>query len=115
MDNYISHFLAGQFIRLLHPIGDLRFVKLIVLVDVKIAHILLLGLTGWERTQRRAAEEGHFDVFREAVKAEEPRPVLDAVEWRVPFDRLAHAGNGLDDQRVQPSPTARFQPGMAAI
>src|SRR5688572_11781613 len=33
-----------------------------------------------ERTQGRAAEEGHFDVVREATKAEEPAPALDAIE-----------------------------------
>ena len=35
-----------------------------------------------DRTQRRAAEETHFDVLREAMKAEEPALtlVLDAIE-----------------------------------
>src|SRR5439155_4470490 len=54
-----------------------------------------------DRTQRRAAEESHLDVLREAGEAEEPALALDAIEGRVPFDRLAHAGDGAHDERVE--------------
>ena len=40
-----SHPFAGQLAGLLHPSGELRLVvELVVLVDVEIAHALLLGL-----------------------------------------------------------------------
>src|SRR5262245_40870815 len=70
-----SHSFAGQLAGLLHPGGELSFVEL-VLVDVEVAHFLVLGLAGWDRMQRRAAEESHFDVLREAMKAEEPALAL---------------------------------------
>src|SRR3546814_4932383 len=79
----------------------LGFVKRVVLVDVEVTHFLLLGLAGRERAQRRPAEECHFHVLREAVKAEKPDLVLDAVEGRVPFHRLAHAGDGGRDERSE--------------
>ena len=41
--------LAGQLARLLHPSGELIFVEPIVLVDVKVAHFLVLGLARGER------------------------------------------------------------------
>ena len=41
-----------------------------------------------KRAQRRAAEESHLDVLRKAMKTEEPALALDAIERRVPFDRL---------------------------
>ena len=34
----------GNAARLLHPSGELGFVELVVLVDVEVAHVLLLGL-----------------------------------------------------------------------
>ena len=46
-----SHSFAGQLAGLLHPGGELRFVELIVLVDVEVAHFLVLGLAGRHRTQ----------------------------------------------------------------
>ena len=46
-----SHSFAGQKARLLHPSGELSFVELVVLVDVEVAHFLVLGLAGGERTQ----------------------------------------------------------------
>jgi hypothetical protein len=68
--------------------------------------------SAWSRpaagAERRAAEEGHLDVFGEDMDAEEPGLVLDAVERRVPFHRLAHAGNGALDQRVEPAPDLAF-------
>src|SRR5436309_5010518 len=109
-----SHPLAGQLAGLLHPSGELRFVELVVLMDVEVARVLALGLAGGDRTQRRAAEESHFDVVREAMEAEEPALPLDSVKRRVPFDCLAHAGDGAHGERVEAAPTPRFQPGMAA-
>jgi very-short-patch-repair endonuclease len=78
--------LAG----LLHPITELRFVELIVLMGVEVAYVLVFGLARPERTERRAPEESHFDVFREAMKVEEPALALDAVERRVLFDGRLH-------------------------
>src|SRR5438445_6009636 len=103
-----SHSFAGQLTGLLHPGGELSFVELIVLMDVEVAGVPALGLTGRDGTQRRSAEESHFDVFREAMDAEEPALAIDAVKRRVPFDRLAHAGNGARDERVEAVPDVAF-------
>ena len=64
-------------------------------MDVEVAHYLLLGLAWGDRMQRRAAEESHLDVLREAMEAEEPALALDAIEGRVagPPD-LAAGDNG---------------------
>ena len=50
-----SHVFAGQLAGLLHPGGELRFVVLLVLVDVEGARSLLLDLVGGDRLlqQRR--------------------------------------------------------------
>jgi hypothetical protein len=85
-----SHSFAGQLAGLLHPSGELSFVERVVLMDVEGARVLALGFAGRERTQRRAAEESHLDVLREAMDAEEPALALDSVKRRVPFDCLAH-------------------------
>src|SRR4051794_40923881 len=77
-----SHPFAGQLAGLLHPGGELSFVELVVFVDVEVAHVLVLGRSRRERTQRRAAEESHFDVPREAMKAEHPALAVDAIEGR---------------------------------
>src|SRR3977135_1313196 len=61
-----------------------------------------------DRTQRRAAEESHFDVAREAMDAEEPALALDSVERRAPFDCLAHAGDGAHDECVEAAPDVPF-------
>src|SRR5262245_53526152 len=74
-----SQSLAWQFTGLLHPVGKLGFVEL-ALMDVEIAHVVVFGLAGRDRSQRDAAEERHFDVFREAVIAEEPALAFDAIE-----------------------------------
>ena len=42
------------------------------------------------------------------MEAEEPALALDAVERRVPFDRLAHAGDGAHDERVEAAPDVAF-------
>ena len=94
--------------RLPDPRRQLLLVELVVLVDVEVAHVLVLGLAGGDRTQRRAAEESHLDVVREAMEAEEPALALDSVEGRVPFDRLAHAGDGAHDERVEAAPDVAF-------
>src|SRR6202171_5965655 len=77
-------------------------------MDVEVARVLALGLAGRDRTQRRAAEESYFDVVREAMDAEEPALALDSVQRRVPFDRLAHAGDGAHDERVEAAPDVAF-------
>jgi hypothetical protein len=68
---------------------------------------LLLDSPGG-RKQRCAAEESHFDVVREAMDAEEPVLALDPVKRRVPFDCLAHAGDGAHDERVETAPDVPF-------
>src|SRR5262245_11447187 len=83
------------------PGRDLRFVEFVVLVDVEVTHVLVLGFSGWERTQRRAAEESHLHVLGEAMKVEEPAPILDAIEGRVPPHILANVGYVAHDQRVE--------------
>src|SRR5262245_41589810 len=85
-----SHPLARQPAGLLHPGGELRFIDLVVLVDIEVTHVLLLRLSGREGPQRRAAHESHLDVLREAMDPEEPALVLEAVEGRVPLDGLVH-------------------------
>src|SRR4051794_39076339 len=72
----------------------------VVLVDVDPARFLRLA-SGWSGSQRRAFEEGHFDVIRKRMEAEEPALSVDAIERRVPFDGLAHAGNRAHDERVE--------------
>src|SRR6058998_2889527 len=99
-----SHSFAGQLAGLFHPTGELSFVELVVLVDVEVAHVLVLGLAGGDRTQRHAAEESHLDVVREAMDVEKPALALDSVKRRVPFDRLTHAGNGAHDERIETAP-----------
>src|ERR1700722_13491123 len=49
-----SHSFAGQLAGLLHPSGELSFVDLVALMDVEVAHLLLLGLAEGDRTQRRS-------------------------------------------------------------
>ena len=50
----------------------------------------------------------HLQVFREDMKAGEPDPVLDAIEGRVPFDRLAYAGDRAHDERVEAAADVLF-------
>src|SRR5512145_1134425 len=101
---------AGQPAGLLHPTCESIFVDRVVFVDVEVAHVLVLRLAGWKRTKGRAAEESHFDVIREAMKAEEPAPTLDAVEGRVPLDRLAHVGDSARDEGVEAPPDVALPP-----
>ena len=46
-----SEDLTRQLAGLLHPGGELGLVELVVLVDVEVAHVLVLGLAGRDRTQ----------------------------------------------------------------
>ena len=43
-----------------------------------------------------------------AMEAEEPALALDAIEGRVPFDRLVHVGDGAHDERVEAAPDVAF-------
>src|SRR5688572_16917971 len=80
-------------------------------MNVEVAHFLLLGLPGRNRTQRGAAEESHFHVLREAMPAEEPALALDAIERRVPFDRLVHATDGALDECIEAAADVAFPTG----
>src|SRR5688572_20498205 len=71
---------AGQGGRLPDPRRHLHLVELVVLVDVEVARLLVLGRAWGDRTQRRAAEESHLDVLREAMEVQEPALALDAIE-----------------------------------
>src|SRR4051812_9540248 len=92
---------AGRRGRLLHPVCHLRLVELVAFVDVEVAHFLLLRFARGNRTQRRATEESHFDVLREAMEVEEPALALDAIKRGVPLHGLAHAGDGACDEGVE--------------
>ena len=63
---------------LLHPSGELSFVELVVLVDVEVAHFLLLGLAGGHGAQRCAAEESQAS-YRPQVN-DERKVLLDVLE-----------------------------------
>src|SRR5262245_42722212 len=95
---------AGQPAGLLHPLRELRLVELVVDVDVQIPHVLLFRCARRQRLQRSTAEEADLHVLREAVEAEKPTLPVHPVEGRVPLHRLAHAGDGARDDRVQPPP-----------
>src|ERR1700676_5485300 len=79
---------------------------------VEVARVLALGRSRRDRTQRRAAEESHLDGLREAMDAEEPALALDSVQRRVPFDCLAHAGDGAHDEGVEAAPDLTFPAGQ---
>src|SRR5688572_13146757 len=66
--------VAGQLRCLPDPTRHELLVELVLLVDVEVARVRVLGLDGGEWTQRRAAEESHLDVLRDAMEAEEPAP-----------------------------------------
>src|SRR6185503_8143416 len=99
---------AGDGRRLFDPDLQLFLVERIVLVDVEVAHFPVFGLAGGDGTQRRAAEEGHLDVLREAMVAQEPALAFDSVEGRVPSNGLSHAGHGVPDERVEPAADVPF-------
>src|SRR5690606_12513210 len=95
---------AGQLRGLLDPTRHQLLVDLVILVDVEVARPLVLGLDRRKRLQRRASEEGYLDVLCDAMEAEEPAQALAAIEGRVPPHRLADAGHGSHDQRIEPLP-----------
>src|SRR4029434_1915486 len=82
----------------------LRLVELVAFVDVEVAHALVLAGARRDRSQRRAAEEGHLDVVGEDVERKEPTLALDAIERRAPLHRLAHVGHVSHDERVEALP-----------
>src|SRR4030095_9540981 len=90
------------------PRRHLCLVERVVLADVDVAHFLVLGRARRNRTQRGAAEERHLHILREGVKAEEPALTFDSVEGRVPFDRLTHAGDVRNNERVKSAPDVAF-------
>jgi hypothetical protein len=45
-----SHSLTTQLAGLLYPSGELSFIESVVLVNVEVAHFLVLGLAGGRRT-----------------------------------------------------------------
>jgi hypothetical protein len=93
---------ARQRGRLLHPGRHLRIVE-VVLENVDPARVLARA-SGWNGSQRCAAEEGHLDVVGENVERQEPTLVFDAVERRIPLHGLAHVGHVAHDERVQSFP-----------
>jgi hypothetical protein len=76
--------------------------------EVEVAHFRVLGFAGRDRTKRCTAEESYLDVVREAVGIEEPALALNSVERGVPFDRLAYAGDGARDDRVEAAADVPF-------
>ena len=95
---------------MLHPIGELRLVELVVLVDVEVPCVLAPGLARGHRAQLRATEECDLDVLRQTVEAEESALILDSIERRVPFDRLAHAGDCAHDERIEAAADGLHRP-----
>ena len=93
---------AGESGGLADPAGQAGVVGRVALVDIEIAHVGILGRAGRRRAQVGAAEEGDFDVARQAMESKEPALAGDAVEERVPphgLDRAARRGEvflGLD-------------------
>jgi hypothetical protein len=77
-----SQSVALQLAGLLYPSCELGFIKLVVLVDVEVAHVFLLGLAARHRLQRHATEESHLHVVPEDMVAEEPALRFDAVKRR---------------------------------
>src|SRR5690606_20091990 len=104
----LSHPLPRQGRSLPHPIRKLRLIELITLENVQIPHILLFRRARRHRIERRPAEERHLHVPSEAMKAEEPDVVLDAIERRVPFDGLAHARDCARDDLVEAASNVTF-------
>ncbi|EGE56530.1 hypothetical protein RHECNPAF_6420079 [Rhizobium etli CNPAF512] len=103
-----SHPLSGQSAGLFHPVGELGFIDLVILADVEVTHVFLLGSARRRRIEQGAAEEGHLDVFREAMDAEEPALPCDPIERRVPFDCLGDARHRAGDYHVEATPDLAF-------
>jgi hypothetical protein len=58
-----SHSFAGQLAGSLHPGGELSFVEQVVLMDVEVAHFLLPGLAGGDRTHEQRVEADFLAAF----------------------------------------------------
>jgi hypothetical protein len=101
-------FPAGQGSRLPDPTRQELLIELVVLVNVEVACVLVLGLDGWNRTQRRTAKECYLDVFREAMKTKEKTLVFDAIEGSVPLHSLVDVRHVAHDERVEIAPDAAF-------
>ena len=84
-----------------YPRRELGFVDVGTLVKIQVADVFLLGLAGRQGAQQRAAEERHLHVPGEAVKAEKPAAVWQAIERRVPPDRLLDFRKRSLDERVE--------------
>jgi len=104
----LEEIFAGQLRCLLDPTRQELLVEVVALVDMEVAGALVLGLDGGEWAQRRAVEESHLDVLREAMEVEEPALALDTIEGRVPPHGLAHVGHGAHDECVEAAPDVAF-------
>src|SRR5690606_1252614 len=106
-----SHLFAGQLAGLFYPCRELGFVEGVVFMDVEVARIAAFGFDGRNRVQLPTAEERDLDVLREAMERDEPAVALDAIERRIPFDRLVYAGDRARDERVEASAHVPLPPG----
>ena len=79
-------------------------VELVVLVDVEVAHLVVLGRLRRNRIERGPSEELQLHVLRVAAERQEPAVVLDAVERLVPLDRLVHVGDRAHDEGIEALP-----------
>ena len=73
-DTVLHIFSPGNLARLLHPGGELGFVEFVVLVDVEVAHVLLLGRAGRDGASDAPRKKATFMYFVKTVEAEEPDP-----------------------------------------
>lgn len=67
-----------------YPFSELRFIEL-ALKNVEIAHLRMFRPARRLRLQRRAPKKRHLHVCREAMQAEKPRIIFNAIKWRVSF------------------------------
>ena len=67
-----SHLFAGQLAGFLHPSGDLSFVELVVLVDVRIAHFFCLDSPGGIGRSEVPRKKATLTYFAKTMDAEEP-------------------------------------------
>jgi hypothetical protein len=98
----------GQLGRLPDPTRHELIIEPIVLMDVEVAHLLVSGLAGRDRKQRRAAKESHLHVFRKTMEVEEPTLALDALEGRVLLHRLVDARDRAHNEGVEMPPDVAF-------
>src|SRR5690606_39850364 len=72
-------FLARQQTGLSDPVADLLLVKF-AFPHIQIAHLLMLGRSWRNRSQRRAAKKSDLDVFCKTMQAQEPSIVVGAIK-----------------------------------